>query len=335
VIVNWLKYFLDVLLRLLKALAYGWIIAIIDILKRFCSALKAFCAYLKLSHADQEIVADKCCQFTNPAYHRPDPCIYDQYYLMSLNIAVTWDNPDISLLRNGVVVSETDLLPNTQYEIDATIWNNSFVAPVVGMQVNFGYLSFGASTVLNPIGSTVVNLGVKGGPGCPALAKMLWTTPPVPGHYCIQVWFSCPDDSNPNNNLGQNNVQVVPALSPGNFTFALKNQTKTTNAYNFEVDTYAIPPLSPCPETIAQNQGSFADRLRKIQAVHNRANFPIPPGWTVQITPPNVTLASGSETEIAVSVTPPPGFVGKMPFNFHAMYGKNYAGGVTVYVSKT
>jgi hypothetical protein len=332
---NWFRFFLHVLLQILRALAYGWIVAIVKLLKRLCRILKAFCAYLKLSHWQQEITGDECCQFTNPAYHRPDPCIYDQYYLMSLNIAVTWDNPDISLLRNGVVVSETQLLPNTQYEIDATIWNNSFLAPVAGMQVNFGYLSFGASTVLHPIGSTLVNLGVKGGPGCPALAKMLWTTPATPGHYCIQVQFSCPDDSNPNNNLGQNNVQVVPAQSPANFTFTLRNQTKTANTYNFEVDTYAIPAAPPCPETIAQNQGTFAERLKKIQAIHDRANFPVPAGWTVQITPPEVALASGDETQIAVSVTPPTGFVGTVPFNFHAMYGKNYAGGVTVYVSKT
>src|ERR1700686_4148157 len=170
---NWFRFFLHVLLQILMALAYGWIVASVKLLKRLCRILKAFCAYLKLSHWQQEITGDECCQFTNPAYHRPDPCIYDQYYLMSLNIAVTWDNPDISLLRNGVVVSETQLLPNTQYEIDATIWNNSFLAPVAGMQANFGSLSFGASTVLHPIGSTLVNLGVKGGPGCPALAKML------------------------------------------------------------------------------------------------------------------------------------------------------------------
>jgi hypothetical protein len=329
------NYFLHVLSQVLKALAYGWIVAIIKLLKQLCKMLKALCTFLKLSQWQQETTADQCCSFTNPAYHRPDPCIYDQYYLMSLNIAVTWDNPDITLLQNGVVVSKTHLLPNTEYEIDATIWNNSFFAPVAGMQVNFGYLSFGVSTVLHPIGSTLVNLGVKGGPGCPALAKMLWTTPATPGHYCIQVQFSCTDDSNPNNNLGQNNVQVVPAQSPANFTFALRNQTKAANAYNFEVDTYTIPPAPPCPEAIAKNQGTFADRLKKIQAAHNRSNFPVPAAWTVEITPPQVALAPGEETQIGVSVTPPVGFTGTLPFNFHAMYGKSYAGGVTVYVSKT
>lgn len=334
-IVNWIKFILHVLVQILKALAYGWIVALVKLLKRLYRILKAFCAYLKLSHWEQETAGDNCCKFTNPAYHRPDPCIYDQYYLMSLNIAVTWDNPDITLLRGGVVVAEHSLLPNTEYEIDATIWNNSFLAPVVGMQVNFGYLSFGVSTVLHPIGSTLVNLGVKDGPGCPAVAKMLWTTPSTPGHYCIQVRFSCPDDANPNNNLGQNNVDVVPALSPANFTFALRNQTKTANAYTFEVDTYAIPASPPCSDTIAQDQGTFAERLKKIQAIHNRANFPVPEGWTVHITPAEVTLIPDEETEIAVSVTPPTGFVGTIPFNFHAMYGKRYAGGVTVYVSKT
>ncbi len=334
---NWLKLVIDVLTRILKALAYRWILELIDLFKRFFKGLKGFCALKKLSHAEREKLADCCSRFANPAYHRPDPCIYDQYYLMSLGLAVTWDNPDITLRQGGVVVPKHNLLSNTQYEIDATIWNNSFEAPVVGLKVNFGYLSFGASTTLNPIGATFVNLGVKGGPNCPALAKMLWTTPATPGHYCIQVQFSCADDSNPNNNLGQNNVDVVPAHSPANFAFALRNQTKTANAYTFEVDTYSIPSLPDCPQTIAQqNQGSFADRLKEIQAVHNRAKFPVPAGWTVQITPAEVALDPGDETQIAVSVTPPAGFVGTIPLNFHAMYNKNdYAGGVTVYISKT
>jgi hypothetical protein len=49
------------------------------------------------------------------------------------------------------------------------------------------------------------------------------------------------DDANPNNNLGQNNVDVVAAHSPAEFTFSLRNNTDTTQEYTFQVDTYAIP----------------------------------------------------------------------------------------------
>src|ERR1051326_666640 len=190
-----LKFVLKVLVQVLKTLAYGWLVNIIHLLKAFSKTLRAFCAFKKLPHAKQVELADPCSKFNPPAYHRPDPCIYDQYYLMSLGLAVTWDNPDITLRLGGVVVQESDLLPDTEYEIDATIWNNSFDAPVIGTRVDFAFLSFGSSTQVNPIGTTFINLGVKGGPNCPALATMLWRTPATPGHYCIQVSFAWIDDA--------------------------------------------------------------------------------------------------------------------------------------------
>jgi hypothetical protein len=332
---RWLKLIVDTIREILKALAYGWIVNIIQLIKDFPKGVKAFCAYKRLSHAQQEEVSDPCNKFTNPAYHRPDPCIYDQYYLMNLGLAVTWDNPDITIWQGGVQVAENTLLPDTEYEIHATIWNNSYYAPIVGMQVNFAYLSFGAATTVNPIGSTYVNLGVKGGSNCPALAVILWRTPPTPGHYCIQVNFEWVDDANPNNNLGQNNIDVVAAHSPANFVFRLRNHTDQSNRYSFQVDTYAIPARPDCPTTIQDSdRGTFAERLKRIQAVHNRANFPIPPGWSVEMVPSDPTLTPGQEIDVAVNITPPPGFTGTTPFNVNTFYGNKYAGGVTLYVTK-
>ncbi len=333
---NFLKFFVkEVLPRLLKGLAYGWILGIIRLIKRFCEAIKAFCAYQKLSHSEQDEISDRCATFTNPAFHRPDPCIYSQQYLLKLGLPVTWDNPDIWLLLNGVVVPEHSLLPDTVYEINANVWNNSYFAPAVNLRVDFAFLSFGASTVVNPIGTTHVDLGVKGAPNCPALATMQWKTPPTPGHYCIQVNLLWADDANPDNNLGQNNVDVVPATSPANFSFRLRNNTKTSNNYVFEVDTYAIPQQPVCPPKLtAADKGSFAERLRRVKAIHNKANFPIPPGWTVDITPPEVSLAPGDETDIAVSINPPAGFNQTTPFNVNVRSKDLYAGGVTLYVAK-
>jgi hypothetical protein len=330
-----LKFVLKILAEVGKTFAYGWIVYIIQLVKALWQAIKAFCALKKLSHAQQLEVSDPCSKFTAPAYHRPDPCIYDQYYLMGLGLAVTWDNPDITVWLGGVQVPEQNLLADTEYEIHATIWNNSYFAPVVGMQVTFAYLSFGAATTVVPIGSTYVNLGVKGGPNCPALAIMLWKTPPTPGHYCIQVDFSWIDDANPNNNLGQNNVDVVAAHSPANFVFRLRNHTDQTNRYNFQVDTYTIPAQPDCPSTIpAADRGTFAERLKRIQAIHNRANFPIPGGWTVEVLPSEPSLSPGQEIDVAVNITPPAGFTGTTPFNVNTFYGNKYAGGVTLYVTK-
>ena len=116
---NLLKFIGKVAVFVLQMLAYGWRLFLVRCLERLIATVKKFLAFLKLSHSEQERVADKCCKFTNPAYHRPDPCIYDQCYLRQLGLAVTWDNPDVTLLSNGVVVAKQNLLPNTQYEIDA------------------------------------------------------------------------------------------------------------------------------------------------------------------------------------------------------------------------
>ena len=99
-------------------------------------------------------------------------------------------------------------------------------APAVNLLVRFSYLSFGAGTIRNFIGETFVDVPVKGATGLPAAAKHVWTTPAVPGHYCIQVELVWPDDANPDNNLGQENVNVQKLNSPNaTFEFALRNDS--------------------------------------------------------------------------------------------------------------
>jgi hypothetical protein len=331
---NIVRFLLRLVFEFLKILSYRWLLDGVDIVKRGCQALKNFWEFQKLPHPTKERADPHCEVINNPAYHRPDPCIYSQQYLLSLGLPVTWDNPDIVLRKGGVIVPEDNLEADTEYEIDATIWNNSYEAPVVGLKVIFSFLSFGVGTVSNPIGTTDVSLGVKGGVNHPAHGKMLWKTPPVAGHFCLQVtlvWF---DDANPANNLGQNNVNVVAAASPATFSFRLRNNTDKPNLYRFQTDTYVIPSQDACKTTIPpEDKGPRAERLRRIRARHNRANFPIPPGWTVAITPAEASLNPADEIDIAVVITPPTGFTGEQPFNVNAMYGEKYAGGVSLIVT--
>jgi hypothetical protein len=172
---KWIKFIASILVALVKAVVYEWILAIIDIFKRLIQRVKDYCAWKKLPHPARTGYAN-CLTVIHPAFHRPDPCIYSQYWLMKLGLPVTWDNPDIELLRNGVVVPEHDLLPSTLYQIRARIWNNSYNAPVFGMPVEFSYLSFGVGTTSTAIGSMLVNIGVKGGPGHPATTIIPWVT---------------------------------------------------------------------------------------------------------------------------------------------------------------
>lgn len=328
-----LQFLLRSILDLLKGVTYKWILSLIDILRDILKALRDKWARPKRPHADKNATNEGCGPIHHTSFHRPDPLIYSQQYLLKLGLAVTWDNPDIVLMKNGVIVSEGDLLPDTEYEIVATIWNNSYDAPVVGLVVDFSYLSFGAGTTLNFIGTTAVNMGVKGGINHPAHARMLWKTPPA-GHYCIQVNLKWADDVNPHNNLGQNNVNVVSPQSPATFSFQLRNNTQKSELYRLRTDTYTLPPLKDCPDKTAKPRDNDA-QWREIQVTHNSNNYPIPPGWTVTLTPAEVLLAPDEEVTVEVSITPPDDFVGKQAFNIQAGYGTGkFAGGVTVYVSK-
>jgi hypothetical protein len=327
-----LQFLIGTILEILKGILYKWILGLIENLRQILRALKRICARRKLSHWDKDSPNEGCGVIKHPSFHRPDPLIYSQKYLLSLGLAVTYDNPDIVLLRNGVIVSESDLLPNTEYEIRATIWNNSFDAPVVGLPVDFSFMSFGAGTVITAIGSTAVNLGVKGGANHPAFANVKWTTPPA-GHYCLLVELKWADDVNPNNNLGQNNLNVVAAQSPATFTFEVRNDTDKNRVYTFPVDTYTLSDPKDCPEKIQRRDN--ATRWKEIQALHNRNNYQVPPDWTVGINPPQVSLNPGDDAQIEVKITPPASFTGEKAFNVHALMENGvFAGGVTVYVTK-
>jgi hypothetical protein len=79
-------------------------------------------------------------------YRRPDPMIYDQYYLLSQGFAVTWENPDIHLERPlGTPVSSHDLQPGTDYHVISRIWNLSEKAPAAHLRVQVSYLTSGSA----------------------------------------------------------------------------------------------------------------------------------------------------------------------------------------------
>lgn len=280
----------------------------------------------------------RCVKISDPAYKRPDPMIYDQYWLMAQGLAVTWDNPDIELRRGGVAVPSHALEPDTEYQIVARIWNNSTEAPVMGLPVVLSYLSFGVGTVSHPIGQTSVDLGVKGGPGHPAFATVAWRTPPAPGHYCIQVAFAWLDDANPNNNLGQENASVVLAHSPAVSSFRLRNRDAERRRFRFEADGYAVPPVPPC-SAVQPRRTPAPPRLMvapgtigAVPAAHDRRMQGLPGGWQVSFAPPAPVLAPEEEIEVVVTVTPPDGFRGRQPINVHAFTALGLAGGVTLSV---
>jgi hypothetical protein len=286
-----------------------------------------------------------CCFKLPNVYKRPDPMIYSQYWLMSQGLAVTWDNPDIQLFdMAGNPASPADLVPDRDYRVEVTCWNNSYDAGAPFLAVHLSYLSFGAgttSTLVPP--PVVVSLGVKGSSTCPATASFVWRTPATPGHYCLQALLVCGDDANSKNNLGQKNVHVGKMSSPAVFTFPIENQTAVARHVVLAADMYRLPALASCAAEppAPRSGGRLAEsRARWARALREQAYgmFPVDPAWHVTVSPSELDIEARASRTVTVSVEHRAGsFAGTMPFNVHAFAtgaGNERAllGGVTLYV---
>lgn len=322
-----------------KILDYKWIVALCQLWRKLCDIFKRWRSRQQLPGRARKASEAPCSPINETAFTHPDPLIYSQYDLMARGYAVTWDNPDIELRKGGVTVPSSHVDPDTEYQIVARIWNNSTDAVVVGLPVIFSYLSFGIGVKINLIGATSVpRLGVKGGPDHPAFASIKWKTPATPGHYCLLAFLAPTDDTNFNNNLGQENIGIGKLMSPAEFIFTLRNQSTRDQVFRFEADTYAIPPLAICGVRGFRNP-EVRDRPQlvgaappDVPAVHDRRNYPVPPGWSVKIDPIEPHLPPEGETTIKVRITPPAGFTGRQPFNVNAFDRHGFVGGVTLYV---
>jgi hypothetical protein len=298
----------------------------------------------------RRVPSSRCCFHVPDVYIRPDPLIYAQYYLMAHGLAITWDNPDIELFDRGAPVSSATLLPDRDYEVRVRIWNGSYDAPALGVGVTLSFLSFGIATTSTPIGTTSVNLGVKGSPDCPAFARFTWRTPPVAGHYCLQAGLAWHDDANPDNNLGQENVNVGIASSPATFTFTLRNAASVRRRFVLEADTYVIAVQRPCDDDYRKQfggAGRFPTRLAESRAhwawalrTQPYGAFRVPDDWSVSFTPGEPVLDAGEERDIAVAIEPrDPTFRGRRGFNIHgfalgAEGERILVGGVTLIVQR-
>src|ERR1043165_8321885 len=308
-----------------RILLYGWLLAIGALFAIVVRRLRY--EFSGDDSRDARASPFPCVPIREPAFVKPDPLIYAQYYLSSLGFAVTWDNPDIELRLNGQAVSSSDLQKDTGYQVVARISNASLFAPVVQMPVSLSDLDFGIGTVRIPIGSTKIDLGVLGGPNHPAFAVIPWHTPKQEGHYCLLVELEPFDDLNFFNNLGQENTNVGLAHSPADFAFTLRNDTQRRHTYRLEPDAYVIPEPLPCDDC------ELTERERQERAArHRRGGHPVPHGWHVEIVPDMANLEPEESITIKVAITPPPSFNGKQPINVNAFHEQGLAGGVTLNV---
>jgi hypothetical protein len=323
-------------------------------LKTLGPTLRSFCRAIARLCRDWGKGRDRggpCITVSPAALKRADPLIYAQYYLMKMGLAVTWDNPDIQIFRAGIPVAPSELLAATDYDVQVRVWNGSYDAPALNLPVALSFLSFGIGVSSTAIGINKADLDVKGGPLEPALTSIPWKTPAVPGHYCLQALLMWPDDANPDNNLGQKNVQVGKASSPAVFDIQVHNDAAIPRAFTFEVDQYTIPPVDPCAapappqrDVAAQpSQSRLAEskaRWKTVLATQSYGRFPLSPGWTVTFSPARPVLDAFQQITLQITVEPPAGFVGQQTVNVHGFAqaenrGRALAGGVTLLVEKS
>lgn len=328
-------------------LLIGWLLNFIKLLIEFCAIKKKKEQLVKDGH-----IYTRCQVIPSKFYKRPDPMIYSQEYLMAKGLAVTWDNPDIQLYtinpvtkQKAAPISSNELQKDTEYIVEATVYNGSTEAPAINMLVDFSFLSFGIGTTSTAIGSKLVDLPVKGAPNHPAFTSIVWRTPNVTGHYCLQVKLNWQDDANPKNNMGQENTNVGTFHSPAVFEFPVKNNTNVEDTITLDVDTYTLREPINCSEVskgrvflkgqVAEKEVTGADLCKWLAERHKRGNFPIPEGWTVAIAPTNFSLKPAEQILIKVTITCPDSFTGTQAFNVNA-YNKlhDLIGGVTLYTKR-
>jgi hypothetical protein len=173
--------------------------------------LSLLCRIWRLLATEKTPYGDPCVTIPGHIAHKPDPCIYSQFLLMQLGQPVTWDNPDVRILRNGVEQYSYDLTADTDYDLEIDVHNSSRDKPAVGTTVSVRWIEFGAGAQMrHPISTLSADVPVW--PGI-ATVSTTWRTPATPGHYCIEVELSHPNDGNPANNRGWNNTQVSAAHS--------------------------------------------------------------------------------------------------------------------------
>jgi hypothetical protein len=92
---GWLKAPLAFLILILRTLLFEWVVRLIELLRILGEWIELCLLKRRLPPRLRKTPPQSCSPISDPAYKRPDPMIYDQYYVMAQGFAVTWDNPDI------------------------------------------------------------------------------------------------------------------------------------------------------------------------------------------------------------------------------------------------
>jgi hypothetical protein len=290
---------------------------------------------------------DICCaSIPSVIRARPDPYVYSQDWLNSRSIAIVWDNPDFKIIDSvtGVLVNRFDIRPNTKYDVEVTVHNNSTMAALDTI-VRFEVHSFGIDTeVKEELARDKVDIAPFG----TAIARTEWQTPGTSGHNCIRALIHHIDDANPLNNIGQHNTIIaLPASLTRKTTFKLRNSNSIQKIVRLETDAYRLPEIPLRPQNFEERDS--LNYLHKIQTENSRTRYPVPhylnPILTIMkayenrlektvITDSVIELQPRQEIEVTLQISSPPSGTGTHSVNVNAYHETYLIGGITAYVEE-
>jgi hypothetical protein len=283
----------------------------------------------KRGEADRDYRDIRC--LTPPPHirARPDPFIYSQQWLWSRGLGVTWDNPDFRIVDpvTGTAIDRFSLQPDTDYQVEATIHNGSFMA-AISASVKFTVHGFGAGTaMISDLGTDTVSVPAMG----TAVARVAWHTPGTGGHNCLIATIGHPDDANPLNNVGQHNTDVaVPASPTRRIAFAVGNPLPRPRAVGLRMDSYRLPEDPRCPEDHRERRSRRY--LRRLQGANDPKRFPVPEFLNARLEAERLEVDAEDEVELSLELDAPPAEAGPQVVNVHAFADDRLIGGVTAYV---
>jgi hypothetical protein len=306
--------------------------------RRFCAFLRALLGLLRGGGRGGRGERDECCLDPPPEIRaRPDPYIYSQTWLMARGLAVTWDNPDFTIIDpvTGLAVDNHSLQPGTEYSVRIRIHDGSTMA-ALSTSVRVEVLRMGAATgTIDDLGTVVVDVPAVG----TAEIEVKWITPASAGHNCLRATITHPDDANPQNNVGQHNTDVATPASPTRrFAFAVGNTSAQVRAATFEFDSYQLPQDPLRARTFEQRQ--TLGYLREVQAANDRAKHPVSAALRPRVRRGDVIelhderrdlLEPGTEAEYVLELDAPDPSDGRQAVNLHVFLDGELVGGVTAY----
>jgi hypothetical protein len=277
---------------------------------------------------------DPCVYIPDRIIHKPDPCIYSQFYLMQLGQPVTWENPDVALFLGGVKQYTYDLTVDTEYDVRVTVHNASPDKLAPSTRVEVRWVEFGAGgQVRTPIDTLLTDVPVY--PGT-SMVGTKWRTPATPGHYCIEVEVFHPDDGNIANNRGWNNTQVKTATSAVRTPVRIYNQAlpyRTAAARLRDLEPTGGREVPPELVRVMVDSYTFHDAYgKKVEPARMFAQRP--PAWPAQVEPATFHFAENEAYRDVLLVVEAPDTAGmREAFNVSAWQGMRPIGGVTVTVT--